>query len=143
MTEFEQTQLVRPEFTGTQRKSVIDGLEALYMDPYELFKRQLYSVTVISMAMFGVVCCVSFIFYMQILINSMGSASVQSFGSMGVSVFSAIQIIVLEYYYSDLAKSLNDQENHRRVTASFSSVSFTFINCSIAERTPRTRTPSS
>ncbi len=63
-----------------------------------------------------VVACVSGIFGLQYYINSdVNDDSNKSSGNTAVSIFSAIQIVVLNMVYSDMAISLNDNENHRSV----------------------------
>jgi hypothetical protein len=69
----------------------------------------------ISLMMMLVVACVSGIFGLQWYIKNtkVCNASEQSGGNTGVSILSAIQIVVLNSVYSDMAIKLTDQENHR------------------------------
>ena len=88
----------------------------MYWDaPEVMFKKQLYSYFIISLAMLGVIAFVSMIFYLQFIVNSRTSADSKSYLGSVVTILSAVQIIVLEHFYTGLAISLNDQENHRYV----------------------------
>ena len=78
----------------------------------------LHSISVIAAMIMLVLCCVSVIFYLQYYMNSdQVSASVAPIGNAGVSILAALQIVLLNMYYSGLATDLNDKENHRLVSA--------------------------
>ena len=114
-TEFEESEDERPEFEQTSmRPSLVNGTIEKYFNPAIKAQRVLYSNFVIAGMIMVVLCCVSFIFYMQYYVNSdQVSASIAPIGNAAVSILSAVQIILLNMYYSDLATSLNDNENHR------------------------------
>mmetsp|Transcript_32767 Transcript_32767/g.47312 ORF Transcript_32767/g.47312 Transcript_32767/m.47312 type:complete len:789 (-) Transcript_32767:186-2552(-) len=116
MSDFEEVQKERPEHQGANMKSPIDGSDIKFTNPSEIFRRQLYSFFVISLAMIVVIACVSLIFYLQYVVRTKTPESSQSYAGLGVSILSAVQIIVLGYYYNDLAIYLNDNENHRTDT---------------------------
>ena len=92
---------------------VKSGSDSFWDPPEVVFKKQLYSYSIITSAMLGVILCVSLIFYLQFIVNSRTSGDVQSYLGSLVTILSAVQIIVLEYLYTGLAISLNNQENHR------------------------------
>ena len=92
---------------------LLKGSDSYWDPPEVMFRKQLYSYFIISLAMLGVIACVSMIFFLQFLVNSRTSSESQSYLGSLVTILSAVQIIVLEYFYTDLAISLNDQENHR------------------------------
>ena len=121
MTDFEEVQHNRPEYIGSVTvKSPIDGTETYWDHPMEMFMKQVYSYLVIGGAMAVVIGCVSLIFYLQYAINSYTSPDEQSSLGSVVTILSAVQIIVLEYFYTGLAISLNNRENHRSATLSVS-----------------------
>ena len=54
---------------------------------------------------------------MQVYLNEdVKDENAKSGGSTGVSILSAVQIILLNQIYSKMAITLNDQENHRLVS---------------------------
>lgn len=114
-TEFEEEEDERPEFEQTSmRPSLIDGKLEKYFNPVIKTQRVLYSYAVIAGMIAFVLCCVSFIFYLQYYVNSdKVSDGVAPVGNAAVAILSAVQIVLLNMYYSDLATSLNDNENHR------------------------------
>lgn len=85
-----------------------------YFYPVEKSKRVTYSLFIISCCIMGVLLCVSAIFYLQYYVNSGAvPATLIGFGNAAVSILSAVQIVILNMLYSDLAIDLNNQENHR------------------------------
>jgi hypothetical protein len=113
-TLFEEEETDRPEFKGEEIRSIINGKKIKYFPPADKMRCILYSYVVISLMMLAVVACVSGIFGLQWYINTkVRNSSEQSSGNTAVSILSAIQIIVLNMVYSDMAISLTDQENHR------------------------------
>ncbi len=114
MSDFEQQQSQRPEFKGLPIRSVIDGKLIKYFDSRTKARKLWYSYFVIGLMMVLVIACVSGIFGLQYYINSeVNDDNNKSTGNSAVSIFSAIQIVVLNSYYTDLAIKLNDNENHR------------------------------
>ena len=98
----------------------MDGKLEKYFNPAIKSARVLHSISVIAAMIMLVLCCVSVIFYLQYYMNSdQVSASVAPIGNAGVSILAALQIVLLNMYYSGLATDLNDKENHRLVSACF------------------------
>ena len=98
----------------------MDGKLEKYFNPAIKTARVLHSISVIAAMIMLVLCCVSVIFYLQYYMNSdQVSASVAPIGNAGVSILAALQIVLLNMYYSGLATDLNDKENHRFVSACF------------------------
>ena len=92
----------------------MDGHLEKYFSPRVKSQRVTYSLMVIAFMIFVVLSCVSLIFYLQYYVNSGAmSASLIPIGNAAVSILSAVQIVALNMYYSDLATDLNIQENHR------------------------------
>lgn len=113
-SDFEETQSQRPEFKGVPTHSVIDGKLVKFFDSRSKARKLWYSYFIIGLMMLLVISCVSGIFGLQYYINSdVNDDANKSTGNTAVSIFSAIQIVVLNAYYSDLAIGLNDNENHR------------------------------
>jgi hypothetical protein len=113
-TLFEEEELDRPEFKGEEIRSIVNGQKTKYFAPADKLRRAMYSYFIISLMMLLVVTCVSAIFGLQWYINTkIRNSTEQSGGNTAVSIVSAIQIIVLNSVYSDMAIGLTDQENHR------------------------------
>jgi hypothetical protein len=94
----------------------VDGKIEKYFSPAIKTQRVLYSTAVIAGMILLVLACVSFIFYMQYYVNSGAvSAALIPLGNAGVSILSAVQIVLLNMYYNGLATDLNNYENHRCV----------------------------
>lgn len=134
MSNFEDVESERPEFYGTEMRSIIDGKTTKYFEPSIKLNKLLYSYVIIGSMMLLVLACVSLIFFLQYIINDeINDDSNKSSGNTGVSILSAIQIIVLNSIYSDMAIKLTDQENHRTDTEYDDSLigklfAFSFIN---------------
>lgn len=97
-----------------RRPSLVDGHMRKYFSPFIKSERVTYSLAVVAFMILVVLCCVSLIFYLQYLVNSDAvPASMAPLGNAAVSILSAVQIILLNMYYSGLATDLNNQENHR------------------------------
>ena len=112
-SNFEEEESERPEFDGIETKSIINGKSMKFFPTDLKYRRLIYSYGIICGMMFLVVACVSLIFYLQYYFNTLSNAGVKSAGNTFTSILSAVQIIILNYYYSDLAIKLTDQENHR------------------------------
>jgi hypothetical protein len=92
----------------------VNGKIEKYFSPLIKSQRAIYSIAVIAGMILLVLACVSFIFYMQYYVNSGAvSASIAPIGNAGVSILSAVQIVLLNMYYNGLATDLNNYENHR------------------------------
>lgn len=116
-SDFEETQSQRPEFKGLPTPSVVDGKMIKFFDSQAKNRKQAWSFFVISMMILLVIVCVSGIFGLQFYINSdVDDDSNKSSGNTAVSIFSAIQIVVLNSIYQDMAIGLTDNENHRTDT---------------------------
>jgi hypothetical protein len=114
MSNFEQIEAERPEFEGDPTYSYIDGKPMKYFSPDQKIRRLLHSGCVIAGMIFLVICCVSAIFGLQYYITSdVDDDSNKSSGNTGVSILSAVQILVLNYIYSGMAINMTDNENHR------------------------------
>jgi uncharacterized membrane protein YhaH (DUF805 family) len=96
------------------RASVVNGEQVKYFDPDVKSRRVAYSMMVIFGMIVLVLVCVSFVFYLQFLVNSDAvSPAIAPYGNAAVSILNAVQIILLNMFYTGLAINLNNQENHR------------------------------
>eukprot|EP01039_Chlorochromonas_danica_P003205 gene3205-3510_t len=134
MSSFEENEAERPEFVGSPSFSYIDGRPIKFVSPADQFRKILHSAVVIIGMMFLVIACVSAIFYLQYLVHErVDDDNNKSSGNTGVSILSAIQIIVLNSIYSGMAITMTDKENHRTDTEYDDSLivklfAFSFIN---------------
>lgn len=136
MSNFEDVEAERPEFEGADAFSFIDGKPIKYFSPAEKVKKYTHSAMVIGGMILLVLCCVSGIFYLQYYVNDQALAdddANKSSGNTGVSILSAVQILVLNSIYSGMAITLTDEENHRTDTEYDDSLigklfAFSFIN---------------
>lgn len=113
-TMFEEEETDRPEFTGEEIRSIVNGKKTKYFPPAQKLRHALYSYLIIGLMMLVVLSCVSAIFGLQWYINTqVRNEEDQSGGNTAVSILAAVQIIVLGMLYTDIAISLTDQENHR------------------------------
>ncbi len=117
MTDFENEEHDRPTFTGTKMKSFVTGKEMTYFPSAEKSKRTFFSYFLISLMVLLVIACVACIFVMKfyMLITS-SNGTVNSLGGPVTSVANAVQIQLLNYFYSELAVWLTLRENHRTDT---------------------------
>lgn len=117
-TEFEEKEEERPGFqSSTYEASLINGKPQKFVDIFEKFRKQCYSVFIITLMSLLVIGCVSLIFYVQYYVTFEASDDqVHSEGGTIASIASAIQIQVLGYFYNSIAISLTDDENHRSTT---------------------------
>lgn len=118
MFSYENEEITRPEYYGEYIKSLINGQDILYFHPKKKFKLILKSFIIILILLILVIGCVSFIFYLQYIINSSynDNNSMKIYSSTFVSIISSIQIILLNQYYSIYAIKLTESENHRTDT---------------------------
>ncbi len=127
MSNFEDLmESIRHDFTGTSDQSYIDGSDILYNSPSKKFWAMCYSNVFVFIMILGAIGFVSLIFYLQYLVSDV-------YGSILVSILSAIQVIVLNYLYQNKATKLTESENHRTDTEFEDSLigkifAFTFVN---------------
>jgi hypothetical protein len=113
-SDFEATQTQRPEFLGLPVHSVVNGKIVKYFDSEARLRKLAYSCFIIGAFILLVLACVSGIFGLQYYINSdVDDDNNKNSGNTAVSIFSAIQIVLLNYFYTDTAIWLNNNENHR------------------------------
>jgi hypothetical protein len=133
-TDFEETEIDRPQFRGDYIQSPTDGKRMKYFSPSERAKRMLYSYFIISLMILLVITCVSLIFLAQYFLNErVSDDQVKSDGSSVTSIGSAIQIVVLKMIYGQIAENLTEHENHRTETEFEDSLivklfAFNFVN---------------
>lgn len=117
MTEFEEEEQDRQGFEGTMQVSFIDGKMRKYFSPAERKRRSFFSYALISLMVFLVIGFVACIFVMKFyMVIESEDGTVNSLGSPLSSVANAVQIQVLNYFYSELAIWLTNRENHRTNT---------------------------
>lgn len=116
MSDYEQQEQDRPEYTGEAMKSFVNGRMITYNPPN--VSRQVKTVTQIIIACFiavviGVVAGIYvFRFYLQRQKNGGGD-----YASTVASVLNTVQIMVFNAIYQVVATKLTDVENHRTDTA--------------------------
>lgn len=117
MTEFEEEEQDRQGFDGTMQVSFIDGKMRKYFSPAERKKRSFFSYFLISMMVLLVIAFVACIFVMKFyMVIESEDATVNSLGGPLSSIANAVQIQVLNHFYSQLAIYLTNRENHRTDT---------------------------
>lgn len=112
---FESTEQDRPDFRGKTMNSVIDGSEIKHFPSWQrdIFIVQSLLVIVILICMVvGLVVSIYVIRYTLVNDDGMSDSDSQSIASL----LNALQIQVMNFVYSFLAKALTDRENHRTDT---------------------------
>jgi hypothetical protein len=132
-SEFESIERERPDFIGELQPSVVNGKMAKFFPPTEAKKRKNYSSFIIGLMILLVLGCVSFIFFLQVIVTRSSNVTIQTFGSLFTSVLNAIQIQVLNIVYEKVAITLTKNENYRTDTAFEDALiaklfSFQFVN---------------
>jgi anoctamin-10/anoctamin-7 len=132
-SEFESIERERPDFIGELQPSVVNGKMAKFFPPDEAKKRKNYSSFIIGLMILLVLGCVSFIFFLQVIVTRSSNVTIQTFGSLFTSVLNAIQIQVLNIVYEKVAITLTKNENYRTDTAFEDALiaklfSFQFVN---------------
>jgi hypothetical protein len=114
MSDFEQLEQDRPEFTGELIKSYIDGEEMIYYPPSKARRFVAVSQSVVMSfiaIVIGVVAAIyTFRFYLQARNDTSGAASTIA------SIINTVQIQVFNLIYQYTARKLTDLENHRTDT---------------------------
>jgi hypothetical protein len=114
MSDYEQEERERPEFTAELVDSVVNGEREKYFPPDVKFKLQIISVGIITPAIIFVIGVVSIIFYIQVVITEdVKNPADQGNYSLLTSIANALQIQILNYLYTSLAVGLTQKENHR------------------------------
>eukprot|EP01035_Chromulina_nebulosa_P019942 gene19942-25908_t len=114
MSNFEQTEIDRPEFTSEEIiDSFIDGSKNyIYYPSSKKAARLSYSFTLIGSYILLVIGVVASIYYMRFSLQ----ASIGSSASTLASIANAIQITVFNVIYQYIVVLLTDLENHRTDT---------------------------
>lgn len=113
MSDFEQTELDRPEFNGVLINSYIDGSELKYYPEMTRSTKVAFSLVIISLMIAMVVGTVTGIYIMRF---SLQVGKTAPMASTAASVCNTIQITIFNMIYSTLSVKLTDFENHRTDT---------------------------
>ena len=112
VTQFEERELDRSEFTGEPIKSVIDGSDMLYFAPHEFRARLISSRVVIFMMVFILLGVTTGIYVIRfVLAQSIGSSA-----SLVSSFMFTVQITLFNIMYQSVAVFVTNQENQRTDT---------------------------
>jgi hypothetical protein len=116
-----------------QTISMIDGSPIVYFPPKIRQRRTIYSTFVIVSMIFVVLCFVSALFALRYELVNSDNATLAAFGGIIVSVINAIQIAILNDWFSGTAIKLTNSENHRTDTQYADSLiiklfCFSFVN---------------
>lgn len=113
MSDFEQTELDRPEFNGVLINSYIDGSELKYYPVMTRSKKIAFSLVVISLMICMVIGTVTGIYIMRFSLQVGATAPI---ASTAASIVNTVQITIFNMIYSTLSVKLTDFENHRTDT---------------------------
>lgn len=118
MTDFEETEMERPQFFGYVKRSPITGSPYKYFPRFEQIKRSYKSYITIFVFIIAVISIIALIFLLRIVMNkdTRGTVGGESAGDVVSSLVIAVQIQVLNAFYGNLAFKLNEFENHRTDT---------------------------
>lgn len=117
MSNFEDEEEDRPEYTGDTMHSYINGEVIKYFPPAVRTKLMAVSAAVITCMIMLVIACVAVIFYAKWYVNNkVNNTSTAASESEGLALVNALQIQLLNYLYQELAIHLTNKENHRTAT---------------------------
>lgn len=113
-TKFEKVEIARPQYKGVERRSPItDEMDEIHYDDSKRYKFLLLALTVsltIILLVLGLVAAI--IILKSFLTNTLLIGGIDFAGPV-CSILNAIQILIFNFIYSKLAKSLTDLENHK------------------------------
>lgn len=110
MVSFEDEEVDRPQFTGQQIESYIDGAKMAYFSPKTYAQRVKQSyIVVVSMGLMVLGAVVS-IYIMRYYLYL---TSFRSYAQITASLINSIQITIFNIVYEIIATKLTDMENHR------------------------------
>ena len=111
-SDYEATESQRPEFEGIVIRSYVNGELTLHFPQDSQERRLRFSTTVISTLILMVLGAVSGIYVMKfVLTKPLGSSA-----STLASIVNTVQINVFNYIYSNVARLIVENENHRTET---------------------------
>ena len=118
MVGFEDEEQVRPQYHGIKTISPIDGKPMIYFPSYQKVRRVAMTSSVTFGLLLVVVGAVASVFALKLLLGDMKNFTVSGMkmGNVLSSTVNAIQILIFNNLYGDLALTLNQYENHRTDT---------------------------
>lgn len=114
MIGFEDTEVDRPEFFGTEQPSYINGEMTKHFPPKQrrnLMVKSFSCIVSLALIVLGAVIAI------YIIRAALYETSVATYSSVLASVMNSVQITVFNMIYSKLADYLTEMENHRTDTA--------------------------
>ena len=112
MVGFEEDEPDQPAFQSVLERSLIDGKLRPYFSPAEHRRRVRFGFVCIFVLILLVIASVVAVFEARGILDS----TLGIYGQYVMSVFSSVQIYVLNYLYHDVATKLTDYENHQTFT---------------------------
>jgi len=116
MRHFENTELERPQFNASTRKSPITGKETMYFPPTEARHRIYKSVLVVAAMIGAVVVAVAFVYFLQLKLYQSHNSFLHTYSIYIGSGLMSVQINIFNAIYGWVSVLLNDYENHRTNT---------------------------
>eukprot|EP00968_Pinguiococcus_pyrenoidosus_P003107 scaffold184_cov316-Pinguiococcus_pyrenoidosus.AAC.5 len=112
-TKGSEVSRARPEFYGEEIGSPVTGLPMIYYPPRTKRRRSLYSICSVACMILIVITVVAAIFAMRFYLISSGNSVQVTVAPVAASLLNALSILVLNYWYREVAEQLNEAENHR------------------------------
>jgi hypothetical protein len=123
MVGFSDDPPLRPEFTRAAKlaRSYVDGKPSFYMDALVYRAKQTFTSSMTLTALGAVVTAVGSIFWLRIVLSKQsidnGGEIPNGLPDYITSAINAVQIQIMNFVYTILARKLTDFENHAAVTA--------------------------
>ncbi|KAF0692715.1 Aste57867_16226 [Aphanomyces stellatus] len=106
--------LPRTQFEGERRMNPVDNAPQIWFKSTKWARAKIrMSLVIVAIMVLIVIVALSGLFYLKNLSTKLTSPKDKQWASIGVSALNSIQIQVLNFVYSMVAKRLNNWENHR------------------------------
>ena len=111
-SDFERQELQRPEYQGKLIRSYIDGRHLLYYPEREYRKKLAASTSIIISLICVVIGAVAGIYCMKFAL----SKKIGTYASTVTSIVNTVQITISNFLYTEVARKLVENENHKTQT---------------------------
>jgi len=115
MSNFEDTELERPEFIGSLINSYINGRELKFYPPTKKANRECHSRVIMVLLVFLILGALGSIYTLRFYLQASGT-DLAVYASMIASVLNSTQIVVFNAVYNEVSLWLTKYENHRTDT---------------------------